>query len=361
MKMEKSGDNPNHLPWMTTQLRENISLKEKINELEEIILHEGYTVKALDAELDFRSAEVKLKTEMDNLTSVIEMLKSHQEGADDNEFPVLIGKLEEALHKFGIDVGIYYQDNDLAVSTVSSASSTLEADADAEGLRTLHTANTHDSWVKQGQNCFACTPAKLDEIEDRIFGDIKDDPQYLFSPHEGDSNYLSPDYLSTNGDDDMISADEEDADYEVSYEASYENYDTNDDDVDDDDVDDDDVDDDDDVEDKENPNPNADESNADGTSAMPRAGNVKRLHKNGYTLNDSFTTDGDDVHIQKVHKLLSDWDNPEDWRKWVSPPTSPGPTIKPRTSCAVLFPRTPRNQQVQCSPLSATPIGIRPE
>jgi hypothetical protein len=153
----------------------------------------------------------------------------------------------------------------------------------------------------------------------------------------------------------MISADEEDADYEVSYEASYENYDTNDDDVDDDDVDDDDV------EDKENPNPNADESNADGTSAMPRAGNVKRLHKNGYTLNDSFTTDGDDVHIQKVHKLLSDWDNPEDWRKWVSPPTSPGPTIKPRTSCAVLFPRTPRNQQVQCSPLSATPIGIRPE
>lgn len=350
--MEQSGDNPNHLPWMTTQLRENISLKEKINELEEIILYEGYTVKALEAELDFRSAEVKLKTEMDNLTSVIEMLKSNQEGADDVEFPVLIGKLEEALHKFGIDVGIYYPDINLAVSTVSSASSTSEADADAEGLMSLHTANTHESWVKQGQNCFACTPAKLDEIEDRIFGDIKDDPQYLFSPHEGGHNYLSPDYLSlgdeylsTNGDDDVISADEEDAEYEVSYEASYENYDTNDDDV-DDKV----------VEDKENPNPNE----ADGT-IVPRAVNVKRLNKNGHALNDSFTTDGDDVHIEKVHKLLSDWDNPEDWRKWVSPPSSPRPTIKPRTSCAVLFPRTPRNQQVQCSPLSATPIGIRPE
>ena len=147
----------------------------------------------------------------------------------------------------------------------------------------------------------------------------------------------------------MISADEEDAEYEVSYEASYENYDTNDDDV-DDKV----------VEDKENPNPNVDESIADGT-IVPRAGNVKRLNKNGHALNDTFTTCRDDVHIEKVHKLLSDWDNPEDWRQWVSPPSSPGPTIKPRTSCAVLFPRTPRNQQVQCSPLSATPIGIRPE
>ena len=354
--MEESGDNPNHLPWMTTRLRENISLKEKINELEEIILYEGYTVKALEAELDFRSAEVKLKTEMDNLTSVIEMLKSHQEGADDVEFPVLIGKLEEALHKFGIDVGIYYSDINLAVSTVSSGSSTSEADADVEGLMSLHTVNTHESWVKQGQNCFACTPAKLDEIEDRIFGDIKDDPQYLFSPHEGDHNNLSPDYfspgedyLSTNGDDDMISADEEDAEYEVSYEASYENYDMNDNDV-DDEV----------VEDKENPNPNVDESIADGT-IVPRAGNVKRLNKNCHALNDTFTTCRDDVHIEKVHKLLSDWDNPEDWRKWVSPPSSPGPTIKPHTTCAVLFPRTPRNQQVQCSPLSATPIGIRPE
>lgn len=353
--MEKLGDNPNHLPWMTTQLRENISRKEKINELEEIILHEGYTVKAMEAELDFRSAEVKLKMETDNLTSVIEMLKSHQEVVDDVEYPVLIGKLEEALHKFGVDVGIYFPDINLAVSTVSSGS---EADADAEGLMSLHTANTHESWVKQGQNCFACTPAKLDEIEDRIFGDIKDDPQYLFSPHEGGHNYLSPDYLSpgdeylsTNGDDDVISADEEDADYEVSYEASDENYDTNDDEA-DDEV----------VEDKENPNPNE----ADGT-IVPRAVNAKRLNKNGSALNDSFATENDsfatddDVHIEKVHKLLSDWDNPEDWRKWVSPPSSPGPTIKPRTSCAVLFPRTPRNQQVQCTPLSATPIGIRPE
>lgn len=353
--MEKSGDNPNHLPWMTTQLRENISLKEKINKLEEIILYEGYTVKAMEAELDFRSAEVKLKAEMDNLTSVIEMLKSHQEVVDNVEYPVLIGNLEEALHKLGVDVGIYFPDINLAVSTVSSGSST-EADADAEGLMSLHTANTHESWVKQGQNCFACTPAKLDEIEDRIFGDIKDDPQYHFSPHEGGHNYLSDDYfspgddyLSTNGDDDVISANEEDVDYEVSYEASYEasyeNYDTNNDKA-DDEV----------VEDKENPNPNE----ADGTIVL-RAVNAKRLNKNGSALNDSFVTDGDDVHIGKIHKLLSDWENPEDWRKWVSPPTSPGPTIKPRTSCAVLFPRTPRNQHVQCSPLSATPIVIRPE
>jgi hypothetical protein len=33
--------------------------------------------------------------------------------------------------------------------------------------------------------------------------------------------------------------------------------------------------------------------------------------------------DENDVHIEKVRKLVLGWDDPEDWRKWISPPTSP--------------------------------------
>ena len=92
------------MPWLMSQLRENVTLKEKVDELEEIIRCNGYTVKAAAAEHDFKVMETKLALEVEELTKVIEMLKRQQGGADDVEVPVLLGKLEEALLMFGREV-----------------------------------------------------------------------------------------------------------------------------------------------------------------------------------------------------------------------------------------------------------------
>jgi len=42
-----------------------------------------------------------------------------------------------------------------------------------------------------------------------------------------------------------------------------------------------------------------------------------------YVKQQNKAQDENDIHIEKVRKLVSGWDDPEDWRKWVSPPTSP--------------------------------------
>lgn len=67
-----------HLPWLLSQLHDNVSLKEQVTELEEIIHGNGgytYTIKAAEAERDYRKKEFELATEIENITSAIEMLK----------------------------------------------------------------------------------------------------------------------------------------------------------------------------------------------------------------------------------------------------------------------------------------------
>jgi hypothetical protein len=103
------------MPWLMSQLRENASLKEKVDELEEIIRYKGCTVKAAAAEHDFKVMETKLALEVEEITRVIDMLKGQLGGVDDFRVPVLLGKLEEALLMFGREIR-----NDPGVLTVSS-------------------------------------------------------------------------------------------------------------------------------------------------------------------------------------------------------------------------------------------------
>jgi hypothetical protein len=106
------------MPWLMSQLRENASLKEKVDELEEIICCKGYTVKAAAAEHDFKVMETKLALEVEELTKVIDMLKGQLGGIDDVEVPVFLGKLEEALLMFGREVGnhsVFTANSDISV------------------------------------------------------------------------------------------------------------------------------------------------------------------------------------------------------------------------------------------------------
>jgi hypothetical protein len=107
------------MPWLMSQLRENVSLKEKVDELEEVIRCKGYTVKAAAAEYDFKVMKTKLALEKEKLTGVIGVLKGQLiklVDNDDFEVPIFLGKLEEALSVFGNEVEKH------SVSTVSDAS-----------------------------------------------------------------------------------------------------------------------------------------------------------------------------------------------------------------------------------------------
>ncbi|KAL3822212.1 hypothetical protein ACHAXA_000652 [Cyclostephanos tholiformis] len=75
--------NEDQMPWLMSQLRENVSLKEKVDELEEIIRCKGYTVKAAAAERDFNVMKAKLALKKEELTKVIEMLKGQLVKLDD--------------------------------------------------------------------------------------------------------------------------------------------------------------------------------------------------------------------------------------------------------------------------------------
>jgi hypothetical protein len=130
------------MPWLMSQLRENVSLKEKVNELEEIIRCKGYTVKAAAAEHDFKMMELRLASEMEELTKVIEMLKGQLVEVEDFEVPVFLGKLEEALLVFGHEVGMH------STSTVVS-----EVSKDSK---------EEDSWDDGGCFLWKDTCARLD-------------------------------------------------------------------------------------------------------------------------------------------------------------------------------------------------------
>lgn len=114
IKLSTSGDE-SQMPWLMSQLRENISLKEKVAELEEIIANGGYTVKAAEAEDQFNKMERKLAREMENLTEVIDMLQGQLGGVDDFEVPVVLGKLEEALLTMSKSAGDTSKDNALGM------------------------------------------------------------------------------------------------------------------------------------------------------------------------------------------------------------------------------------------------------
>ncbi len=106
------------MPWLMSQLRENVSLKEKVDELEEVIRGKGYTVKAATAEYDFNVMKTKLASEKEKLTEVIEVLKGQLVKVvhDDFEVPIFLGKLEEAISVFGNEVEKH------SVTTVSNTS-----------------------------------------------------------------------------------------------------------------------------------------------------------------------------------------------------------------------------------------------
>ena len=83
-------------------LRETVQLKEKVQELEQMLSNKGYTIKATKAENDYKKKEMEKEAEIETLTKVIKMLKDQTDGDDNLELPVLLGKLEEALHVFGV-------------------------------------------------------------------------------------------------------------------------------------------------------------------------------------------------------------------------------------------------------------------
>ena len=83
-------------------LRETVQLKEKVQELEQMLSNKGYTIKATKAEKDYKKKEMEKEAEIETLTKVIKMLKDQTDGEDNLELPVLLGKLEETLHRFGV-------------------------------------------------------------------------------------------------------------------------------------------------------------------------------------------------------------------------------------------------------------------
>lgn len=133
-----------HMPWLLSQLRDTVQLKERIVELEEIIRGEGYTIKAAEAESAFKKREGEIAEDLKKLTAVMEMLKGQVEAVDDVEVPVLLGKLEEALLVLGY-VGDNRGELDDIVSQILSATS-----SDAMSLNT-NDSFTDDKWVKS--NC----------------------------------------------------------------------------------------------------------------------------------------------------------------------------------------------------------------
>lgn len=91
------------MPWLLAQLRDSVVLKEKINELEEVIRCKGYTVKAKEAENAYKEKEIEMSREMEKILAIIDALNGQTGGEQDVEVSALLGKLEEALIEIGRD------------------------------------------------------------------------------------------------------------------------------------------------------------------------------------------------------------------------------------------------------------------
>jgi len=173
-------------------LRETIQLKEKVQELEQMLSNKGYTLKATKAENDYKKKEMEKEAEIETLTKVIKMLKDQTDGDDNLELPVLLGKLEETLHVFGVK----YVPTDDKLDDISACES--------EDIISL---NSTDSY----KNNACCTT--------RDFKGLMDKEHYTVMSRLIDGfNSMNQEGLCTSGaveeDDDDIEDEEETENYE---------------------------------------------------------------------------------------------------------------------------------------------------
>lgn len=147
IKLQDTGDKI-HMPWLLSLLRDNVSLKERVAELEEIVRGEGYTVKAAEAEQDFRKKEIELSTEIEKVTFVIGMLKGQAQEGENFEVSVLLTKLEEALLVFGHGEHDEAHIDDIISAASSDITSLMSHDSFAR--RGIAPMMSNDSWSKPG-------------------------------------------------------------------------------------------------------------------------------------------------------------------------------------------------------------------
>jgi hypothetical protein len=89
------------MKWLMSQVRDKATLKEKNAELEEIIVGKGYTVKAAEAENDLRKKEFELTTQIEEIDTVLEILRGHAKDVGNVEISELLNNLEAALLMLG--------------------------------------------------------------------------------------------------------------------------------------------------------------------------------------------------------------------------------------------------------------------
>lgn len=100
LTLSETGDKID-MPWLLSQLREKFVLKERNAELEEIIVGKGYTIKAAEAEKDYREKESELDSEIGKFISLMEILKGQAKEVGSIEVTELLMKLEVVLLVLG--------------------------------------------------------------------------------------------------------------------------------------------------------------------------------------------------------------------------------------------------------------------
>eukprot|EP00579_Thalassiosira_antarctica_P017639 CAMPEP_0201935426 /NCGR_PEP_ID=MMETSP0903-20130614/35418_1 /ASSEMBLY_ACC=CAM_ASM_000552 /TAXON_ID=420261 /ORGANISM="Thalassiosira antarctica, Strain CCMP982" /LENGTH=638 /DNA_ID=CAMNT_0048475841 /DNA_START=90 /DNA_END=2006 /DNA_ORIENTATION=+ len=264
--LKLSGTNDKvHMPWLLSQLRDSVALKERAIELEEIIRCEGYTIKAAEAEIAYQKKEMEMTLEMEKISQIIDTLKGQTAEVEDIEVPVLLGKLEEALIVFGHDHDEDGKPIDDGSQIVSAASSDIMS------------LNTNNSYMNDKWSDSRC-------INIRDFKDLMHPDHYaiMTSLAEGFGSF------SANQDDDEDEEEEEEeegADFE-------------------------------DRDDIVDGRPSAD---GDCDKADPPAAYEHEACREDSQLAVHIP----DLHIEKVLKILQLDEDPDDWRKWFTPPHSP--------------------------------------
>ena len=264
-----------HMPWLLSQLRDSVQLKERVVELEEIIKGEGYTVKAAEAEADFKKMGGAISLEMEKVTPIIATLKAQAASSQDLEVPILLGKLEECLLVFGHDIKKSYKPLNDVLSTASS---------DIGQSMSLNTAESYDEkWVKS-----TC-------ITPRDFRDLMHPTQYRVVTNlaDGFSSLHNEGLCSQYG--------------QNQEEEAYE---------DEDDVD----------------EEGCDLRDDDDISLRTEAPSVINDEQDDSNEEVEGETTKPDIHLEKVLKVIQQEDDEllqqikdkaNDWRSWISPPTSP--------------------------------------
>jgi len=127
IKVNLDGDKV-HMPWLLSQLRETLALREKVAMRDEIIKGQGYTVRAAQAEKQFQQKQKELNGEMNKLKSMMTMLSP----VGDESTGRLLGKLEECL-RFFPEVSMYDKPGDIFSFSYDSLS--------------LNTRPSEEEWV----------------------------------------------------------------------------------------------------------------------------------------------------------------------------------------------------------------------